>query len=227
MPGPVRPFFKAPPNACHTSLPLEGRAARIATRLIRRRWNARLPQAGKGKYRCMRRVVALAAWVFLAWGVLTWTFTLEQMIFGVGFSLAVAVALAPLGEATGPWWLVHPRRLPAAVWLLLQAGRRVLMANLRLSARIWNPRLPLASGMLILPTAERTDGGLTAVGLITSLIVDNQLTDIDRGHNLLQYHAVAVPEGDRNKAREAVNGPVERLLEPLSAREASSGAVAS
>jgi multicomponent Na+:H+ antiporter subunit E len=61
----------------------------------------------------------------------------------------------------------------------------------------------------------RTDGGLAAVGLITSLIVDNQITDVDRGHDLLQYHAVSVPEGDREQARDAVNGPVERLLEPL------------
>jgi multicomponent Na+:H+ antiporter subunit E len=69
--------------------------------------------------------------------------------------------------------------------------------------------------MVIVPTEERTDGGLAAVGLISSLIVDNQITDIDRGHHLLQYHAVSVPEGDRQDARAAVNGPIERLLEPL------------
>lgn len=163
----------------------------------------------------MRRVVALAAWVFLGWGVLTWTFTLEQMLFGVGFSIAVAIALAPLGEVKGPWWFAHPARIWAAIRLLLESARRVLMANLRLSARIWNPRLPLSSGMVIVPTRERTDGGIAAVGLISSLIVDNQITDVDRGHHLLQYHAVSVPEGDREHARDAVNGPIERLLEPL------------
>jgi multicomponent Na+:H+ antiporter subunit E len=173
----------------------------------------------------MRRLVALAAWIFLAWGVLTWTFTLEQMLFGVGFAFVVAAALMPLGELRGPWWLAHPRRLAAIIWLLLQAARRVLMANLRLSARIWNPHLPLSSGMLIVPTEARTDGGLAAVGLITSLIVDNQITDLDRGHHLLQYHAVSVPEGDREEARDAVNGPVERLIEPLVGRPPSGGAV--
>jgi multicomponent Na+:H+ antiporter subunit E len=168
-----------------------------------------------GKYCGMRRVVALAAWVFLVWGVVTWTFTLEQVVFGVAFAAAVAVALTPLGEVKGPWWFIRPRRVVAAIRLLLESSRRVLMANLRLSARIWNPRLPLASGMVIVPTQEHTDGGLTAVGLISSLIVDNQITDIDRGHGLLQYHAVSVPEGDREQARDSVNGPIERLLEPL------------
>jgi multicomponent Na+:H+ antiporter subunit E len=168
-----------------------------------------------GKYRFMRRVVALAAWSFLAWGVLTWTFTLEQMLFGLGFSIAVALCLSPLGEVGGPWLLLHPRRVLAVVRLLLESARRILLANVRLAARIWNPRLPLASGMIIVPTEERTDGGLAAVGLITSLIVDNQITDVDRGHHLMQYHAVSVPEGDREQAREKINGPIERLLEPM------------
>jgi multicomponent Na+:H+ antiporter subunit E len=153
--------------------------------------------------------------VFLGWGVLTWTFTLEQMLFGIGFAVIVAVVLAPLGEVPGPWWMLRPRRLAAAIRLLLESSRRVLMANLRLSARIWNPRLPLASGMVIVRTEAHTDGGLTAVGLISSLIVDNQITDLDRGHDLLQYHAVSVPEGDREEARAAVNGPIEQLLKPL------------
>jgi multicomponent Na+:H+ antiporter subunit E len=69
--------------------------------------------------------------------------------------------------------------------------------------------------MVIVPTDARTDGGLAAVGLISSLIVDNQIVDVDRGRHLLQYHAVTVPEGGRRAAREAINGPVERMLEPL------------
>jgi multicomponent Na+:H+ antiporter subunit E len=163
----------------------------------------------------VRRVGPLAAWAFLAWGVLTWTFTLEQMLFGLGFSLAVAIGLASIGTVRGPWWFLHPVRVAATIRLLLEAARQVLMANLRLAARIWNPRRPLSSGMVIVPTAERSDAGLTAVGLISSLIVDNQITDLDRGHHLLQYHAVAVPEGEREAARDAINGPVERLLQPL------------
>jgi hypothetical protein len=33
--------------------------------------------------------------------------------------------------------------------------------------------------MVVTPTAERSDGWLAAVGLLTSVIVDNQLVDLD------------------------------------------------
>ena len=98
---------------------------------------------------------------------------------------------------------------------MIAAAGRVLVANLRLSRRIWDPRRPLSSGMVITPTRERADWGLTAVGLISSLIVDNQLVDLDRQANELQYHAVAVPEGGPEQVRQHVNGPVEDLLKPF------------
>ena len=160
----------------------------------------------------IRRALALACWAFAVWVLLTWTRTMEQLLFGAGFALAVGIALAPLGDVTGPWWLLTPRRLAAAVVLVLQAGRRIVTANLRLSRLIWDPRLPVSSGMVIVPTQERSDGGLTAVGLITSLIVDNQIVDLDRSRAQLQYHAVEVPDGDPQQKRDHINGPVEDLV---------------
>lgn len=169
-----------------------------------------------------RRVLALFCWAYLVWVLLTWTLTLEMQLFGAGFALAVAALLAPLGEVAAPWTLLHPRRLAAAVRLLVSAAGRIVRANLRLSRLIWDPRLrrpgsPLRTGMVIVPTRYRSAGQLTAVGLITSVIVDNQITDVDRGRRELQYHAVVVPEGGPEEAREEINGPVERLLHPFGA----------
>ena len=70
----------------------------------------------------MSRVIALFCWAFLTWVLLTWTLTVEQMLFGAGIALAVAVALAPLGEVAGPWRLLTPRRLAAAVRLIAAGG---------------------------------------------------------------------------------------------------------
>jgi len=53
------------------------------------------------------------------------------------------------------------------------------------------------------------------VGLMTSLVVDNQLVDLDPSRGQLQYHAVAVPAGGPDEAAEATNLPAERLLRPL------------
>jgi multicomponent Na+:H+ antiporter subunit E len=136
----------------------------------------------------------------------------EALLFGAGIAAVVAVALAPLGEVARPWRLLHPRRLVAAVRLCLVAAGRAVMANLRLSRRIWAPSRPLRSGMVIAETTQDSPGGLTAVGLLTSIIVDNQLVDLDVAAHRLAYHAVAVPEGDARQVSEAINAPVERLL---------------
>ena len=163
----------------------------------------------------LARLTGLWCWAYLVWVLLTWTLTVEQLLFGAVVALVVAMALAPLGEVAGPWRLLRPRVLAGGVWLLIATAGRSLVANLRLSRRIWDPRRPLASGMVITPTRERQDGGLAAVGVISSLIVDNQLADLDARARELQYHAVAVPDGDAEQAREQINGPVEDLLRPF------------
>ncbi len=165
------------------------------------------------------RLIGLWCWAYLVWALLTWTLTVEQVLFGALIAAAVAVALAPLGEVAGPWRLLCPRALSGGAWLLVSAAGRVLLANLRLARRIWDPRRPLASGMVITPTRERTNGGLAAVGVISSLIVDNQITDLDARAHELQYHAVAVPRGGPAEARAQINGPVEDLLDPFRPRK--------
>jgi multicomponent Na+:H+ antiporter subunit E len=165
------------------------------------------------------RLTGLWCWAYLVWALLTWTLTVEQLLFGAVISLAVAVALVPLGEVAGPWRLLRPRALAGGGWLLIAAAWRVLLANVKLSRRIWDPRRPLASGMVITPTRERTDWGLAATGVISSLIVDNQITDLDAHAHEFQYHAVEVPDGGQDQAYQEINGPVESLLEPFRPRK--------
>jgi multicomponent Na+:H+ antiporter subunit E len=162
------------------------------------------------------RRVALGVWAYGGWVLLTWTpFSFETEAVGLVGSVVVAFALAPFGEVARPWLIGDPRRVVAALRLVVGTLRGMVVANLRLTRIILTPSLPVRSGMVIVPTTARSDGGLAAVGLITSLIVDNQIVDVDRRRHLLQYHAVCVPRGDREQAREEINGPVERMLEPL------------
>lgn len=161
------------------------------------------------------RILALTCWCYLVWILVTWTRTAEQLLFGAGISLLVGVALAPLGRVAGPWRLLVPRNARAALRVLATAVVKIPVANVRLAARIWWPSRPLRSGMVVVPTRERTDLGLTTVGLVTSLIVDNQIVDLDRRRSVLQYHAVDVPEGGPEQKRSAINEPIERCLEGL------------
>jgi multicomponent Na+:H+ antiporter subunit E len=164
------------------------------------------------KARHATRVLALAAWCFPVWVLLSWTATLEQVAFGLAVSFAVALALAPLGPVVPPWRVLTPGRLRAALGLLVTSLGRIVVANLRLAVRIWAPSRPLSSGMVITPTTQRSVFGLTVVGLLTSVVVDNQLVDVDRRRGELLYHAVSVPPRGSQHARTATNGPVERFL---------------
>jgi multicomponent Na+:H+ antiporter subunit E len=157
-------------------------------------------------------LVALAVWAYLVWVLLTWTRTAEQLLVGAAVAVLVAVTMAPLGQVAAPWRLAVPRRAWAVVRLVGSALWRILRANLSLARRIWSPNRPLRSGMVVVSTSERSDAGLAAVGLISSLIVDNQIVDLDRDRALLQYHAVSIPARD---PAESVNRPIERLLRPL------------
>ncbi len=156
----------------------------------------------------VRRRIAAAAWAYLAWAVLTWTLTVEQVLVGIGISLAAGLAVAPLGPVAGPWELLRPRRLWAAGQLLVYAGGRIVVANMKLARRIWLPSRPLRSGMIFVETAERSDAGLTAVALVSSLIVDNQFVDPQTDRGRLQYHAMAVPA----EPEQEINAPLERIL---------------
>jgi multicomponent Na+:H+ antiporter subunit E len=157
-------------------------------------------------------------WAFLVWVLLTWTLTPEQLFFGAAVAAAVAVALAPLGAVPGPWRLLHPRRLAGLVVLLAVTAGRVVISNVRLARRIWAPGRPLSSGMVVARTDGRSAGWLTALGLMTSVVVDNQLVDLDASLGELQYHAVEVPAGGRDGATRAITGPAGRLLAPLADR---------
>jgi multicomponent Na+:H+ antiporter subunit E len=156
----------------------------------------------------------LFVWAYGTWLLLTWTVTFEQLIFGGLLALTVALTMAPLGRVARPWRLLDPRVMFALVRLILVALAEIVRANLALARRIWAPSRPLASGMVIVPTVMRSDAALAGVALITSLIVDNQIVDLDRAQHRLQYHAVEVPRGVDAKVAE-INGPVEQLLIPL------------
>jgi multicomponent Na+:H+ antiporter subunit E len=164
------------------------------------------------------RALTLAVWAFAVWLLLTWTVTAEQLVFGAILALVVGAAMAPFGPVVRPWLLLDPRRLAAAAALLFSAAGRIVKANVGLARRIWTPSRPLASGMLIVATNLDTDAGLGNTGLITSLIVDNQIVDLDRNRHVLQYHAIAVPKGSKTDQYEAINGPVERLIARIDRR---------
>ena len=163
----------------------------------------------------LRNFVALTVWAYLTWVLLTWTLTLEQQLVGLGIAVVIAFASMRLGPVVAPWRLLDPRRLVSVFRLIGASAAQIVRANVELARRIWTPSLPIRSGMVIVRSGLRSDGGVAGTGLITSLIVDNQIVDLDRERDLMQYHAISVPKGGVDEAAESINAPTERLIRPL------------
>lgn len=159
------------------------------------------------------RAAKLACWAFLIWLLLTWTVTAEQLAFGAGLALLTGAALCGVVEPPATRHLLRPRFWFALLGLAVASLGRIVRANVQLARRIWTPSRPLRSGMIIVPTSARAPTAMGFSGLITSLIVDNQITDLDVGRREFQYHAIAVPRG--NARSEAINAPTERWLARL------------
>jgi multicomponent Na+:H+ antiporter subunit E len=157
------------------------------------------------------RRCAFFAWCFLVWLVLTWTATVEQVLVGAVLSALVALVSAPLGNLSGPWRGLFPRRALAVVCLIGLVAARVVVANVRLTRLVWSPRPEPPSGMVIVGSGERSDGGLTAMAVFTSVVVDSQLVDLDRERHELHYHAVWASD-DQEVNHRRINAPIEAAL---------------
>ena len=155
------------------------------------------------------RTFGLVCWCLLAWVLLTWTATTEVLVTGLTVAVVCAMALTPLGPVAPPWRALRPSRTVPLLRLAGTLAVRMVRANVVMAARIWSRRPPPRTGMVVVPTQARDGGRLGAVGLLTSLVVDNQVVDVDRSSDTLLYHCLDVPEGDRSAA---VNGPLEQRI---------------
>jgi multicomponent Na+:H+ antiporter subunit E len=141
--------------------------------------------------------------------MLSLSVTVESLLTGVVLSVGAAAALSRLGAVHGPWALLRPGRLGPLLRLVGGLAVDSTRANLQMARRVWTPRPRLRTGMVVVGTRARTDGQVGAVGLLTSLVVDNQVIDVDLDERTMLYHCVEVPRGE---PYDAVNGPVERRL---------------
>lgn len=164
----------------------------------------------RGPVELAQRWVALLGWCFAAWLLLSGTTTRDSLLAGLVVAGIVAAALAPLGTVVGPWTLVSPTRIGPQLKLAARVLAGITTANLDLVRRTWAlPRPDVTPGMVIIPTRARTDAELTAVGTLTSLVVDNQFVDVDRSTHELLFHCMAVPIGGPEARREEISAAVE------------------
>ena len=102
----------------------------------------------------IRRFLVFASCGFLTWVLLTWTLTVEQLAFGAGIAVAVAIGLMQADRGVAPWRVLEPARLVRVLRLTVKALRRMVVANVVLARRIWSPSLPIRPGMVVVPTRK-------------------------------------------------------------------------
>jgi len=157
------------------------------------------------------RTAALFAWCYLVWLLLTLTPTVEVFLVGVPVGLLCAALLAPLAPAAGPWRLLRPAT--ALHWLraTVRLGASIVRANVMMARLVWTRNVRPPSGMVVVPSRTGDTDLLATTGLLSSLVVDNQVVDVDPSRSELMYHCIEVPPEDAD-AYDLVNGPVERLV---------------
>lgn len=154
-------------------------------------------------------------WGYAIWLVVTWTGSAGQLVFGAVLAAVVGAILAPLGPAIPVWRVLEPRRLWALLRLAAYVAVSIVRANLSLARRIWSPSLPLRPGMVVIPTEVRGEGRLATVGVLSSLIVDNQLVDVAPERAQMQYHSVWVESEDVESNYRRINARLEALVNGL------------
>jgi multicomponent Na+:H+ antiporter subunit E len=111
-----------------------------------------------------------------------------------------------------PWRVLAPRRLTALARLVGRTLWHVSGANVDLARRIWTPSLPITPGVVIVPTRMTGDAGLTTMGVLTSLVVDNQVIDLNPSASTALFHCIEVPGDTVDERRAAINGPTEQAI---------------
>jgi multicomponent Na+:H+ antiporter subunit E len=151
--------------------------------------------------------LSLFCWCLPLWLLLSGTVSTEVLVTGVAVAVFSTWVLVPLGGVRGPSALLRPKRVLPVAKLAGTLSWQVCRANLVMARRVWSREPPPRTGMVVVTTQARGLGPVAAVGLLTSLVVDNQVVDVDLASNQMLYHCLDVPPA--GKRYDDTIGPIE------------------
>lgn len=146
----------------------------------------------------------------LAWGFVTGTFTLVNLL--IGFVLAYIALWLP----SRLWGEVkYFRRL----WLLVRLAAVFLyelaISGLTVARLVLSPRLGFRSGIIAIPLDARNDLEITLFANLISLTPGTLSIDVSEDRRTLYVHAMATddPEGDKAAMKRAFEKNIAEALE--------------
>jgi multicomponent Na+:H+ antiporter subunit E len=183
-----------------------------AAELRQARWHEAetgLPQARVARSSHFVGVLVVS---YLTWLVLTFSFNLMDLLWGLAISLVVARLSYRLVAFDLPAWLLQPRRWLYFAELLWAFTREIIIQNVTLSLRVLRPSLPIRPGIVAVPTRVRGEINLTLVGSLMSLTPDTVTIDIDQARGLIYVHWIDVRTTDPEQARQLISADLEDRL---------------
>ena len=160
-------------------------------------------------------VMATFVVCFVFWILLTWSFTVQELLAGAVVSLAVALFSARFFIHEKAGWLYQPARLLAALGFWLGTFLRELWkANVNMAKICYGGCKDIHPGIVKIPTDMQSDYGLAALSnsiTLTPGTITMEAAEED-GKNVLYVHWIDVTETEPEKAGEAIKGALEKGL---------------
>ena len=160
-------------------------------------------------------VVATFVLCFAFWVLLTWSFTMQELIAGGVVSLAVALFSARFFIHEDPGWLLNPGRLFSmlAFWLGIFPCEMV-KANLDMARRCFGGCKDINPGIVRIPVGLKSEYGQAALAnsiTLTPGTITVEVTE-QNGEPTYYIHWIDVTKPSGKEAGDAIKGTLEKGL---------------
>ena len=126
----------------------------------------------------------LSLGLFGGWLLLTRSFSLGQMLLGLGVAVVMPLLMRPLRPTPGPL-----RRLGVLAVLILRVGRDVLKSALQVAMGVVRARRrPPRGAFVVLPLELRDTHALAALAMITAVIPGTVWSELAPDNSALLLH---------------------------------------
>ena len=160
-------------------------------------------------------VLATFVVCYAFWILLTWSFSVQELVAGAVVSLAVALFAARFFIHEKAGWLANPAKFfPMLGYWLCVFPVELIKANVDMARRCFGGCKDINPGIVKIPTDMKSDYGIAAVSnsiTLTPGTITMEVAEED-GQNYLYVHWIDVSETDPEKAGEAIKGRLERGL---------------
>ena len=152
---------------------------------------------------------------YALWVLLTWSFTVQELVAGAVVSFAAALFAARFFIHENPGWLLNPAKVFSAIgfWCFTFVGE-LIKANVNMAKICFGGCKNINPGIVKIPTGMKSDYGIAAVANSITLTPGTITMEVaaDEDQNYLYVHWIDVTETDPEKAGEAIKGTLEAGL---------------